>query len=838
LPEEEEAPQQPEAEGPGEGGSRIDSINIDEEMKQAYLLYSMSVIVSRALPDVRDGLKPAQRRILTAMNELDLTPTSQPRKAAKVCGDTSGNYHPHGEGVIYPTLVRMVQTFNARTPLVLGQGNFGSVDGDSPAAMRYTEVRLSPAAMEMMADLDKNTVDWVPNYDQRSQEPTVFPARIPNLLANGSSGIAVGMATNIPPHNLREVCDAAMMLIDNPQLTPDDLLTVMQGPDFPTYGLILGRKGIRSYFNTGRGSVVMQARVQIDEMENGKQSIIITELPFQVNKNRVQEHMADLVKQKKIDGITDIRDYTSKEGMRVVIELRRDAHPQKVLNFLLKHTQLRTTFGVMMLALVEGAPRLLNIVQVIRYYLKHRQEVIRRRTRFELDKAEARLHIVEGLRRAIDVIDEIIALIRASSSPTQARDGLMEQFQFTQVQAQYILDLQLRALTRLERDRLEKEYDELLKVIERLKGILADPKKIDALIRDDLKEVRDKIGDERRTRIVPQEADEIGNEDLIPDEDTIITITRQGYIRRVPADTFRVQNRGGRGVKGVGKREKDDIAHLFVATTHHFILFFTNRGRVYRVKAYEVPQTSRTAMGTAIINLISIEPGDEITASIPVQNLEDEGFLVMGTEKGEVKRTTLSDFKNLRTNGLNAFNLEEDDAMRWVLLCKETDEVVMITEQGKGMRFPVSELRIASRLSGGVRGIRLAKGDRVIGMELIEDGADILVVGRNGYGKRTPVESFPTHHRGGGGVIALKVTAKTGPVAAVRIVHDDDTLLVGSNRGQEVNIPVDQIRRTGRSAEGVGIMPLGEDEEIAVRGRGSRIDETEIIGEGDTTGGK
>lgn len=832
MPEEEE-PQQPETQAPGEGGSRIDSINIDEEMKQAYLLYSMSVIVSRALPDVRDGLKPAQRRILTAMNDLNLTPTSQPRKASKVCGDTSGNYHPHGDGVIYPTLVRMVQTFNARTPLVLGQGNFGSVDGDPPAAMRYTEVRLSPAAMEMMADLDKNTVDWIPNYDQSRQEPTVFPARVPNLLANGSSGIAVGMATNIPPHNLREVCDAAVMLIDNPQLTPDDLLTVMQGPDFPTYGLILGRKGIRSYFNTGRGSVVMQARVQIDEMENGKQSIVVTELPFQVNKTRLQEQIADLVKQKKIDGITDIKDYTSKEGMRVVIELRRDAHPQKILNFLLKHTPLRTTFGVMMLALVDGAPRLLTVVQVIKYFLKHRQEVLRRRTRFELDKAEARLHIVEGLRRAIDVIDEIIALIRASSSPTQARDGLMEQFQFSQVQAQYILDLQLRALTRLERDRLEKEYDELLKVIDRLKGILADPKKIDALIRDDLKEVREKIGNERRTRIVPQEADEIGNEDLIPDEDTIITITRQGYIRRVPADTFRVQNRGGRGVKGVGKREKDDIAHLFVATTHHFILFFTNRGRVYRVKAYEVPQTSRTAMGTAIINLISIEPGNEITASIPVQNLEDEGFLVMGTEKGEVKRTTLSDFKNLRTNGLNAFNLEDDDAMRWVLLCKETDEVVMITEQGKGMRFPVSELRIASRQSGGVRGIRLSKDDRVIGMELIEEGADILVVGRNGYGKRTPVESFPTHHRGGSGVIALKVTAKTGPVAAVRMVHDDDTLLVGSNRGQAVNIPVAQIRRTGRSAEGVRIMALAEDEEIAVLERATRIDESAIIGEGD-----
>lgn len=829
MPEdEEEQPQPAEAEPAEQPAVAVTSTHIEDEMKQSYLLYSMSVIVARALPDVRDGLKPAQRRILVAMNDLNLTPTSQPRKSAKISGDTSGNYHPHGDQVIYPTLVRMVQPFNSRYPLVLGQGNFGSVDGDPPAAQRYTEVRLSPISMELLADLEKNTVDWIPNYDQTRQEPTVLPSRLPNMVVNGASGIAVGMATNMPPHNLREVCDATIRLIENPQLTPDDLLETMQGPDFPTHGYILGRKGIRSYFNTGRGSVVMQARVQIDEMENGKHAIIITELPYQVNKRRLQEQIADLVKQKKIDGITDIKDFTNKEGMRVVVELRRDAHPQKVLNYLLKHTALRSSFGVMMLALVDGAPRLLNMVQAIKHYLRHRHEVIRRRTRFELDKAEARLHIVEGLRRAIDVIDEIIALIRASSSPTQARDGLMETFGFSQVQAQFILDMQLRALTRLERDRLEKEYAELLKLIERLRMILADPKQIDILIREDLKEVRDRLGDDRRTRILNQEADEIGNEDLIPEEETIVTITRQGYIRRVPADTFRVQHRGGRGVRGVGKREADDIAHLFVATTHHYILFFTDRGRVYRVKAYEVPQTSRTAMGTPVINLINIEPGERVTATIPMASLDQEGYLVMATVKGEVKRTALAEFKNLRANGLISFDIEEDDSLNWVHLCQENDEFFMITDSGQAIRFPVRELRVASRHSGGVRGMRLQAKSRVVAAAPVEQGSDVLVIGTRGYGKRTPEEQFSSHHRGGSGIIALKVTSKTGPVATACMVRDDDTLLVGSTEGQAVHIPVAQIRRTGRSAEGVKIMTLDENEQIAVVERAHREGEAPL----------
>jgi DNA gyrase subunit A len=784
-------------------------------MRQSYLMYSMSVIVARALPDVRDGLKPVQRRILKAMDDLNLGPTAQFRKSAKICGDTSGNYHPHGEAVIYPTLVRMAQDFSSRYPLVDKQGNFGSIDGDPPAAMRYTEVRMSALAMEMLADIDKNTVDFQPNYDQRQQEPTVLPARFPNLLANGCQGIAVGMATNIPPHNLVELCDAIIMLIDNPEATIAELMTVIPAPDFPTAGLILGTKGARSAYETGRGSVVMQGKTHIEPIDGGKNAIVITELPYQVNKQRLQEQIADLVKQKRVDGITALNDFTNKEGIRVVIELRRDVQPQKVLNYLLKHTPLRSTFGVLMLALVDGAPRVLTLAQVLQHYVKHRQQVIRRRTQFELEKAEARLHIVEGLRRALDVIEEIIRLIRSSPNATVARDGLMSQFGFTQIQAQYILDMQLRALTGLERDRLEAEYRELLETIERLRGILSDPQKVLAIIKDDLREIKKKFPDGRRTRIVPMEADEIGDEDLIPEEEMIITITRNGYIKRVSAETYRVQRRGGHGVIGVSTREADEIAHLFIATTHHHIFFFTDRGRVYRIKAYEVPQSSRTAMGTAIINLIGIEPGDRITATVPIASLDAEGYLVMGTEKGEVKRTSLAEFKNLRANGLNAFDLEEGDSLRWVHLTSGKEDVILITQQGQALRFSEGNLRIASRNSGGVRGISLEGDDRVVGMEIGRQGEDVLVIGRNGYGKRTVLDEFTRHHRGGKGMIAMRVTDKTGPVADFKMVRNGDRLLVSTTGGIVIRIPVDEIRQIGRATEGVRIIKLEEGDEVA-----------------------
>ena len=805
---------------------RIVPINIDDEMKQSYLLYSMSVIVSRALPDVRDGLKPVQRRILYAMRELGITPASRFMKCAAVVGETMKRFHPHGDSALYMTLVRMAQDFVMRAPLVQPQGNFGNIDGDPPAAMRYTESRLTPVAMEMLADIEKNTVDWTPNYTQDENEPTVLPARYPNLLANGAAGIAVGMATNIPPHNLSELCDATIMLIDNPHSTLDELMTVIHGPDFPTYGMILGKKGSRSAFETGRGSVIMQGKTHIEPMDNGKNAIVITELPYQVNKARLIEQIAELVKQKKVDGITALNDYTNKEGIRVVVELRRDVQPQKILNYLLKHTPLRSSFGVLMLALVDGAPRILSLSQVLLYYIEHRKEVIRRRTRFELEKAEARMHIVEGLRRALDVIDEIIKIIRASSSPAAARDALMARFEFSQIQAQYILDMQLRSLTGLEREKLEAEYKELLQLIEGYRSILADPQKVASMIKDDLRDVKKRFGTPRRTRILAVEADQIGDEDLIPEEETIITITRNGYIKRVNADTYRVQKRGGRGVIGVTSREADEIAHMFTATTHHHILFFTDRGRVYRVKAYEVPQTSRTAMGAAVINFIGIEPGDRVTATVPIANLDAEGYLVMGTEKGEVKRTTLADFKNLRANGLNAFDLEPGDSLKWVHLTTGKDNVMVVTEQGQSILFSETNLRIASRNSGGVRGIGLEGNDRVIGMEIAHPEADVLVVGLNGYGKRTPVSGYPVQNRGGKGVLTMRVTDKTGPVADFKMVREGDRLLVSTAHGIVIRMLVDDIRQIGRNTEGVRVIRLEAGDQVRTIERVEKRKET------------
>ncbi len=693
-------------------------VNIENEMKRSYLEYAMSTIIARALPDVRDGLKPVQRRILYAMRQLGVGPNSAHVKSAKVCGETQGNYHPHGTEVIYPTMVRMAQDFSLRYPLVDGQGNFGSIDKDPPAAMRYTEARLSPLAMEMMADIEKDTVDWTDNYDQTKQEPVVLPAGFPNLLANGTSGIAVGMATNIPPHNLTELINGIVHLIDNPEADLPKLMEFVKGPDFPTKGMVLGTRGIRKAYETGRGQITMQGEVTIETSEGGKSSIVITELPYQVIKKDLIEMIAEMVKNRKIDGITDINDYSDRTGMRIVIDLRRDAHPRKILNYLLKHTPLRSNFGVIMLALVDRQPRLLNLKQILEFYIEHRIDVVTRRSIWELKRARDRAHLLEGLRIAIRFLDEIIALIRASRTTEEARREMMRRFELTQLQADAILTMQLRQLTALEREEVEKDFREHLMRIGYYEDLLVSPDKIRGVIKTELRAIRDKYGDDRRTRIVPVEAEEIGDEDLIPEEETIITITRDGYIKRVPIDTYRSQRRGGRGIIGANTKEEDTIEKIFVATTHDILLFFSNKGRVYKLKAYEVPQTSRTAMGTPVINLINIEPGEHITATQSIKELQGDNdrYFVMATVLGEIKRIELAAFQNLRANGLRAFDLEEDDDLKWVELTDGQDEVVMVTREGMSIRFSEREVRASGRAAGGVRGIRLRPGDIVVGM--------------------------------------------------------------------------------------------------------------------------
>jgi len=801
-------------------------INIEDELKRSYMDYAMSVIVSRALPDVRDGLKPVQRRILVAMNDLHLGPSAQHRKSAKIAGDTSGNYHPHGEQVIYPTMVNMAQNFKARHPLIDAQGNMGSIDGDPPAAMRYTEMRMSPFAMEMLEDLDKDTVTWQDNYDQTRLEPMVLPGKFPNLLCNGSEGIAVGMATKMPPHNLSEICDGIMHLIENPEATVEDIMQFVKGPDFPTSGLILGTKGIRSAYETGRGQIVMQALYTIEPIEGGKAAIIVTELPYQVNKQTLQEKIAMLARERKVDGITAMYDYSDRHGIRVQIELRRDAHPRKVLNYLLKHTDLRKTFGVINLALVGGQPRVLNLREMMKHYVDHRVEIVVRRTKYELQRALLRAHILEGLRIAIEFLDEIIKIIRASSNSEVARAQLMSRFGLSQLQADAILDMQLRALTSLGRDKIEEDYKELLRRIGWLEDLLSDPLKILAVIKDELKYLKDKFGDARKTRIVPMEADEIGEEDMIPDEETIITITRDGYIKRVPMDTYRAQRRGGRGKIGATSKEEDKVQHLFAATTHHYILFFTDRGRVYRMKAYEVPQTTRTAMGTAIINLISIEPGDRITATVVLREMDHEGFMVMATERGEVKKTDLDMFHNLRSNGLRAFDIEEGDALKWVAISNGNDEVILVTHHGMSIRFHEKNLRSAGRASGGVRGIRLSGTDRVVGMTLVKPDSELLVATEKGYGKRTTLDSYKRQGRGGKGIKTMNITEKTGRIVETAVVDSDDKIVIITNQGIMLKIRVNEIRSIGRSTQGVRLINLGAGDGVASL---ARIPKAELL---------
>jgi len=792
-------------------------VNVEQEMKRAYLGYAMSVIISRALPDVRDGMKPAARRILYAMREMGVGPNTAHVKSAKACGETMGNYHPHGNEVIYPTIVRMAQDFSLRYPLIDGQGNFGSIDDDPPAAMRYTEVRLSPLAMELMADIEKDTVDWQPNFDQTKMEPVVLPAGFPNLLANGSAGIAVGMATNIPPHNLTELINGVIYLLDNPDATISRLMDFIKGPDFPTAGMVLGTKGIRQAYETGRGQVTMQGEVTIETMDGGRAAIVITELPYQVYKNRLIQHIADLVRQKKVDGITGLEDYSDRSGMRVVIELRRDAHPRRILNFLLKHTQLRTNFGVIMLSLVDQQPRLLNLKQMLEYYIAHRRDVVTRRSLWELTRARARAHLLEGLRIAIRFLDEIIALIRRSLSTEEARREMMRRFGLTQIQADAILQMQLRQLTQLERQKVEDEFRDLLQRIAYYEDLLTAPGKIDGVIKVELRALRDKYGDDRRTRIVPVEAEEIGDEDLIPDEETLITITRDGYVKRVPLDTYRSQRRGGRGIIGANTKEEDTIANLFVATTHDYILLFSDKGRVYRLKAYEVPQTSRQAMGTPIINLVNIEPGETITATVPIKDLKaaEEHFMVMVTELGEVKRISLANFQNIRANGLRAMDLEEGDNLRWVALTDGKQEVVMVTRNGMSIRFPETDVRPSGRAAGGVRGITLTGDDLVVGMGIVAKGAELLVATALGHGKRTSLDLYRSQKRGGKGLVTMNITAKTGRIVGTQVVYADDRVMLITSNGIVIKFAVKEVRSIGRSTQGVRLINVEKGDSLA-----------------------
>ncbi|MCR4402493.1 MAG: DNA gyrase subunit A [Firmicutes bacterium] len=786
---------------------KVVPICIEDEMKRSYLLYSMSVIVGRALPDVRDGLKPIHRRILYAMNELGLTSDKPHRKSATIVGEVMGKYHPHGDAAIYETLVRMAQDFSYRYPLIDGHGNFGSVDGDPPAAMRYTEARMAKITLKLLADIDKDTVDFVPNFDESLKEPVVLPSRFPNLLVNGSSGIAVGMATNIPPHNLGEVVDAVVMLIDNPDASVKELMMVIKGPDFPTGGLIMGRDGIREAYTTGRGSIKMRARARIETASGGKTRILVTEIPYQVNKARLVESIAELVREKKIDGITDLRDESDREGMRIVIELRRDANPNVVLNQLYKHTQMEDTFGVIMLVLVDGQPRVLNLKETLHFYIQHQKEVVTRRTRFELAKAEERAHILEGLKIALDNLDAVITLIRQSRTPEAAKEGLMQTFGLSEKQAQAILDMRLQRLTGLERKKIEDEYVEIIKLIAKLKGILADEKRVLEVIKEELLAIKEEYADPRRTEITAA-ATKLDIEDLIADEDIVVTLTHQGYVKRLPLTTYRSQRRGGRGVTGMSTKEEDFVEHLFVTTTHEYILFFTDKGKVYSIKAYEVPEASRQARGTAVVNLISLSPGESIRAVIPVRDFAEDKFLMMATRRGVVKKTALSMYDSVRRSGVIAIDLEEDDDLVSVKLTAGDEEIMIVTAQGQSIRFNEREVRPLGRVARGVKGVSLAKGDSVVGMDVVREGCDLLVVTANGFGKRTPIAEYRLQSRGGRGIKTFKVTPKTGPAADVKVLTGDDELMIVSAEGIIIRMNAADVPQQGRSTQGVRVMKL------------------------------
>lgn len=797
------------------GNVRIASI--ESEMRQSYLDYAMSVIVQRALPDARDGFKPVHRRVLYAMQEMNLRNSSRYRKSAGIVGEVLKSYHPHSDTAAYDTLVRMAQPFNLRYPLVDGQGNFGSVDGDEAAAMRYTEARMSAIADELVADIDKQTVDFRPNYDSSMQEPTVLPGRLPNLLINGSAGIAVGMATNIPPHNLNEICDAIAYLIDNPEATVDDLMQIVKGPDFPTGGTILGVEGIRAAYATGRGRVVIRAKAFIEEMARGnKYQIVITELPYQVNKAALLERIAELVKEGKLDGISDLRDESDRSGMRAVIELKRDAQPMKVLNNLFKHTALQSTFGVNMLALVDRGtqPRVLSLRRALQEYITHRQEVITRRTQYDLDRARRRAHILEGLKIALDNIEEVIRTIRASNETAEARANLMSRFSLTEIQANAILDMRLARLAALERQKIEEEYNEVMALIAELEAILADPQRILGLIRDDLTDLKAKYGDERRTRI-QDVSGLLSEEDLIPEVDVLVTITNKGYVKRIAEDVYRTQHRGGRGVSGVTMRAEDGVQHILAANTMDSLLIFTNRGRVYQVKVHELPDAGRTAKGVPIVNVINLQPDETVTTLLAIRSFEDSKFLFFTTRLGKVKRTSLDQFKAVRSSGLIAIGIDEEDELAWVRVTSGSDEVILVSEQGQAIKFNETDARAMGRPAAGVMGIRLASKDRVIAFEVVDEQDDLLVVSQRGLGKRTAIALFRGQGRGGKGIQAMKLTPKTGLIVAAGMVRNEDNVLLMNTKGVVIRIAANQISRLGRSTQGVTLMRLADDEQVA-----------------------
>ena len=783
-------------------------------MRNSYIDYAMSVIVARALPDVRDGLKPVHRRILYAMQEAGMGSNKPYKKSARIVGEVLGKYHPHGDSSVYDAIVRMAQNFSMRYMLADGHGNFGSVDGDPAAAMRYTEVRMSKISELMLQDIDKETVDFTPNYDESLKEPSVLPAKFPQLLVNGTSGIAVGMATNIPPHNMNEVIDGVLMLLENPDTTIEELMTVIKGPDFPTAGLILGTQGIHDAYTTGRGVIKMRAQAHIETLSNGKPRIIVTELPYQVNKARLVEKIADLVRDKSVEGITDLRDESDRNGMRVVIDLRRDANAEVILNQLYKHTQLQDSFGVIMLALVDGRPRILNLKEVLYYYVKHQENVITKRTRYELAKAEARAHILEGLTIALDHIDAVITTIRESRTADIARTALMEGFDLSEKQAQAILDLRLQRLTGLEREKIEAEYQEILKTIEWLKSVLADEGKIRQIIKDELTEVKNKYGDERRTRITI-DISSIDIEDLIAEEDVVVTLTHNNYIKRMPITSYRNQKRGGRGVTGMGTKETDFVENMLITTTHHTILFFTNRGRVYHLKAYEIAESSRQAKGTAIINLLPLENNEKITAVIPIKHFKPERFLFMATKKGIVKKTNLTDFNTSRKGGLIAITLDADDELIGVRKTNGERSVIMGTREGLSIAFSESDVRAMGRVARGVRGIRLKDGDVVIGMDNLKRDAEVLTVTAEGFGKRTPTSEYRLQSRGGKGIINLKVTKKTGQVVGLKVVQSGQELMLITTEGIVIRTDVDDISVISRNTQGVMLMKTESGDKVA-----------------------
>ena len=796
------------------GNGRILPVNLEQEMRNSYIDYAMSVIVSRALPDVRDGLKPVHRRILYAMQEAGMTSGKPYKKSARIVGEVLGKYHPHGDSSVYDAIVRMAQDFSMRYMLADGHGNFGSVDGDPPAAMRYTEVRMARIAELMLQDIDKDTVDFVPNYDESLKEPSVLPAKFPELLVNGTSGIAVGMATNIPPHNMSEVIDGVLMLIDNPDASVEELMTVIKGPDFPTGGLIMGITGIRDAYTTGRGSVKMRAKAHIETMSNGKPRIVVTELPYQVNKARLIEKIAELARDKQIEGITDLRDESDRKGMSIVIELRKDINPDIMLNQLYKHTQLQDTFGVIMLALVDNQPRILTLKQVLHYYIQHQEDVITRRTRYELSKAEARAHILEGLTIALDHLDAVITTIRESQTADIARNALMDGFKLSEKQAQAILDLRLQRLTGLEREKIEEEYQEVLKKIEWLKSILADESKIMTIIKEELTAVKEKYGDVRRTAIT-YDMSEMREEDLIADEDVVLTISHNNYIKRMKLDTYNKQNRGGQGILGMSTKEGDFVENILITTTHHTILFFTSRGRVYYLKAYQIAEASRQARGTALINLLKLDKGEKITAVLQVREYNPAKFLFMATRKGIVKKVQLSEFNTSRKLGVIALKLDDDDELIGV---KQTDgqkQIVIGTRNGYAIIFDEEEVRSMGRVARGVKGIKLRDGDEVVGMDTIKRDSEILTVTAGGYGKRTKVEEYTTHHRGAMGVINLRVTEKTGEVIGLKVVRDGQELMLISTNGIIIRTGLDKISVIGRASQGVIIMKTAEDDKVA-----------------------